>query len=293
MLSILIPIYNFDVTKLVQKLVDQCQKAKIDYEIICFDDKSKDKFKNLNRPILNLFGVNYVELSENYGRSKIRNKLAQVAQFEYLLFLDCDSKIKYASFIKNYVKLIKKEVDVSYGGRFYKKSKPRAKSKQLHWNYGVKREALSLKARDKKPYVSFLSNNFLIHKALFLQILFDEDIKGYGYEDLVFAQVLKYNQIEIVHIENPTEHIDLITTDDFLKKTETATENLKILIKQGKIKETKLSKAGFRLDKFNLRPLFLKQFEKRRDKLMANLHSTEPKMFYLDLFKLYLFVKED
>lgn len=293
MISILIPIYNFNVTALVQKLVDQCSKAKIHFEIICFDDGSSPKFKALNQPILNLMGVNYVELSENYGRSKIRNKLAKVAQYDYLLFLDCDSKIKYANFIKNYIKEIKREADVTYGGRYYKKGKPRAKSKVLHWKYGSIREALSINKRLKKPYLCFLSNNFLIHRELFLQILFDESIQGYGYEDLVFARVLEYNEIEVRHIHNPTEHIDLIKTDHFLAKAETATENLKNLIKQGKIKETKLSKTAVRLENFRLKKLFLKWFKNNTDKIMSNLRSDNPNLRYLDAYKLFLFFAED
>jgi len=250
MISILIPIYNFNVTALVQKLVDQCSKAKIHFEIICFDDGSSPKFKALNQPILNLMGVNYVELSENYGRSKIRNKLAKVAQYDYLLFLDCDSKIKYANFIKNYIKEIKREADVTYGGRYYKKGKPRAKSKVLHWKYGSIR-------------------------------------------DLVFARVLEYNEIEVRHIHNPTEHIDLIKTDHFLAKAETATENLKNLIKQGKIKETKLSKTAVRLENFRLKKLFLKWFKNNTDKIMSNLRSDNPNLRYLDAYKLFLFFAED
>jgi glycosyltransferase involved in cell wall biosynthesis len=293
MISILIPIYNFDITALVQKLVDQCVKAKIRFEVICFDDGSSPKFKAKNQAVLNLMSVNYVEMSQNYGRSKIRNKLAKVAQYDYLLFLDCDSKIKYASFIKNYVKEIKKEVDVCYGGRFYKKSKPRAKGKILHWKYGTTREALPLKKRNKKPYLTFLSNNFLVHRELFLQILFDESIQGYGYEDLVLARVLEYNEIEVVHIHNPTEHIDLVKTNDFLAKAETATENLKNLIKQGKIKETKLSKTADFLSKFGLEKLFIKWYSRKKETIMSNLASKEPSMRYLDAYKLALFLSDD
>lgn len=293
MISILIPIYNFDVTALVEKLVMLCSKAKIRFEIICFDDGSSPKFKTINQPILNLVGVNYVELSQNYGRSRIRNKLAKVAQYDHLLFLDCDSKIKYAGFIKNYVKAIKADVEVCYGGRFYKKSKPRAKSKVLHWKYGSLREALPLKKRKKKPYLSFLSNNFLIQRELFLQILFDESIQGYGYEDLVFAGVLEYNEIEITHIQNPTEHIDLIKTEDFLAKAETATDNLKNLIKQGKIRGTKLSRTAELLQKCLIANLFLRWYNRNESRILENLHSADPSMKYLDAFKLHLYLADD
>ncbi|MBK9736768.1 MAG: glycosyltransferase family 2 protein [Saprospiraceae bacterium] len=39
-------------------------------------------------------------MSENLGRSKIRNWLGKAAYFEYILFLDGDSTIKSKDFIK-------------------------------------------------------------------------------------------------------------------------------------------------------------------------------------------------
>ena len=42
MLSILIPIYNYNVYPLVEELHKQCIECKIDFEIICIDDASTD-----------------------------------------------------------------------------------------------------------------------------------------------------------------------------------------------------------------------------------------------------------
>lgn len=292
MISILIPIYNFNATDLVQKIVNQCIKAKITYEVICFDDGSLEKFKEQNRPLLNLMGVNYVELSENYGRSRIRNKLAKVASFPFMLFLDCDSKIKYASFIKNYVKEIKAGNDVVYGGRVYKKGKPRSKAKLLHWKFGTEREALPLTKRAKKPYLSFQTNNFLIHQDVFTENRFDESIDGYGYEDLVFAEILKQKGIPITHIHNPVEHIDLIPKDRFLEKTKTATENLKILLANGQILETRLTKLASKIRSFGLSNLTLKYLRKKKPAILDNLRSDNPQLRKLDMYKLLLFLED-
>ena len=292
MISVLIPIYNFNVTKLVEKLVNQSIKAKIPFEIICFDDYSDEKFKIQNRPILNLMGVNYVELSENYGRSRIRNKLASVASFPHMLFLDCDSKIKYASFIKNYVKEIKSDNYVVYGGRVYKKGKPRSIDKLLHWKFGTEREALPLNKRIKRPYLSFQTNNFLIHQDVFNENKFDESIDGYGYEDLVFAEILKRKGIPITQIHNPVEHIDLIGVKPFLKKTETATNNLKILLEKGQISETRLTKLATQLQSLRLSKLVLSYLKKNKNKILANLHSKNPSLRKLDMYKLLLFLQD-
>ena len=88
MLSILIPIFNKDVRPLVYSLAKQCIKANINYQILCFDDKSEDKWKEKNSELASKININYTELSENLGRSRIRNWLGKAAYFEYLLFLD-------------------------------------------------------------------------------------------------------------------------------------------------------------------------------------------------------------
>ena len=133
MLSVLVPIYNFDSRKLVSQLVNQCDKQKILFEINAGDALTLaqlEKFKLINRSMIGHYGVSYIEMPENYGRAKIRNKLAQNARFENLLFLDCDSKIGHKSFIKKYLTHLN-AADVIAGGRKYRNTKPKNKKLQL------------------------------------------------------------------------------------------------------------------------------------------------------------------
>ena len=104
MLSILIPVYNWDVRELVTELYRQGRDAGIPFEILCFDDDSTAAFQTLNRDMEKLEGVRYLEMPENLGRARIRNRLGQAAQFPYLLFMDCDSKPVYSDFIQRYCK---------------------------------------------------------------------------------------------------------------------------------------------------------------------------------------------
>src|SRR5688572_12330280 len=90
-LSILIPIYNQDVLQLVSELLTQCRQITTRFEIILYDDASKDKYRKRHRYLNEEPEVRYVELRENIGRAAIRNRLAQDANFNYLLFLDNDS----------------------------------------------------------------------------------------------------------------------------------------------------------------------------------------------------------
>ena len=97
-LSILIPCYNWDVQSLINHLHSLCVNSqKLNkFEIICIEDASKECFSN--DQISELSNVKYKKLTQNIGRAKIRNLMAQKAQYEWLLFIDADSKI-YNSFV--------------------------------------------------------------------------------------------------------------------------------------------------------------------------------------------------
>jgi len=121
--SILIPIFNFDVRPLVNDLHGQCEACAIAYEILCFDDGSTPQFKMLNKEIWKLPNVIYRDMPQNLGRSAIRNALSRAARFEQLLFMDCDSKVVSTDFIKNYLTHAAPNCLV-YGGRCYQASPP-------------------------------------------------------------------------------------------------------------------------------------------------------------------------
>jgi len=85
-LSILIPVYNYDVRDLVHKLHDQLIELDTPVEILCYDDASTDEsYKVTNREINKLSVVIYKELPANIGRAAIRNKLANEANYNYYL----------------------------------------------------------------------------------------------------------------------------------------------------------------------------------------------------------------
>ena len=107
MLSILIPIYNFAVIypqKLVNELSSQAQDLNIAFEILCVDDTSKTTYIKLNDGLEKINCQNYQLNIKNIGRSAIRNLLTDKAQYDYLLFLDCDVQIG-DNFIKKYIEV--------------------------------------------------------------------------------------------------------------------------------------------------------------------------------------------
>ncbi|OFX20634.1 MAG: hypothetical protein A2041_07695 [Bacteroidetes bacterium GWA2_31_9b] len=225
MLSICIPIYNFYVDELVNELHSQALLLKIDFEIILIDDFSETLFKNQNKCLVELPNVKYIELPENIGRSKIRNLFLKHAQFNYLLFLDCDAYIDSKSYLKKYIKSIKPETNVLCGGLSYNLKKTEKKYR-LRWKYGLKKEVLSLNYRLENPYKSFNTIHFLIKRAILQNIPFEERIAGYGHEDTFFGYQLKMNKIAITHIDNPVINDSLESNEEFITKSEQAIQNL-------------------------------------------------------------------
>jgi glycosyltransferase involved in cell wall biosynthesis len=272
----------------VETLANQCKQLDYPYEIICYDDCSSEEHKVHNRELDGIFGVSYVELSENLGRSKIRNWLAKNARYESLLFIDCDSEVDRDDFVASYVNLIG-EAQVIYGGRKYDAEKPSDTSKTLHWKYGGKREAMPLKDRLKIPYRSFQTNNFLIDRSLILAHPFDEKIKTYGYEDLLIAETFKNKGIPIFHIENPLIHKGLEAADDFLKKSKDAAENLAILYHQQKLTDTKMISFHKKLKMLGFNSLLNTLIRRKKDGIIDNLLSNNPNLFYFDLYRYELF----
>lgn len=290
MLSILIPIYNEDVTKLVKDLVYQCNRQRIDFEVICFDDGSRLSIKAKNEVLRSTFRVNYVEMSENLGRAKIRNWLAKSASFPHLLFLDGDSKLINKSFIKNYVTYLPSD-KLIVGGRIYKPKEPKSAKKKLHWRYGASRESLPAKARQKAGPIHFHSNNFIIPSKIFKEIQFDPHHTGYGYEDLLFAQQVETKGYEILHIDNPTRHNKIESTDRFVAKSKEGIINLTKLYSKDQITNTRLIKVYEKLKRYHLLPLAHKYLKSKKSAYWENIHSNDPSVRQFNLWKLLLFIE--
>jgi hypothetical protein len=286
MISVLIPVYNFNVTNLVVEIHNQLTFLKIDFEIICIDDASTQDFVE-NNTIKQLSDVTFIKLEKNIGRSKIRNLLVLKSKYKWLLFLDVDVFPKKQNFIKNYIKCINsKDGEVYVGGICYQSKKPN-KERLLRWIYGKKREEVSLLKRRKTPSKYFFSGNFLISKTVFNAIKFDETINKYGYEDVLFAISLKRRDINIVQINNPVIHLGISKTQVFLIDIKHSIENLATLSEnQILLNEIKILKVYAFLKRFKSVSVVRVLFLLLKPVLEKNLKSKNPKLFILDFYKL-------
>lgn len=297
MLSVLIPVYNYNVTRLVEELVRQITNAGFDAEIIVYDDGSELQYKEQNRVIIDFSLVNYVELSQNIGRAGIRNKLASAAKYPHLLFIDCDTEIQNPDYLKNYFQHFNIH-KIICGGNAYYKTKPADASLYLRWKYGVKREQKPSRLRNLKPWYSFMTNNFIIPRKYFDAIKFDESITKYGHEDTFFGIELKRKGIPVVHIDNPLIHKGLEPAIQYLTKTEESIENLCLLMqtKTDYLEEMtsaiKLLRFYFLLKKMKILRLYYFVFKMVKKSLRKNILGKKPSLFLFDLYKLgYLIEK--
>lgn len=230
MLTICVPIYNLNVTKLIQDLSKQGKKLKTPFEIILIDDCSLESYKKQNEAICSK--ETYIKLDKNIGRAKIRNRFLNYAKYNNLLFLDCDSTIISIHYLKNYIRFITNNpnYNVLFGGRIYDKKLP-TRNKMLRWKYGTKQESQSLNIRKQAPNKSFMTNNFLIRKSVFKKVNFDERIVEYGHEDTLFGYMLKKNKYKITHVDNAVLNENVEDNIVYLNKTEKSIHNLISILK--------------------------------------------------------------
>lgn len=290
MLSILIPVFNFDIRELVAALHRQATLLHLDFEIRCYDDASDERFYQLNKSVASLDKVIFQRLEKNIGRSAIRNKLASEAAFDNLLFLDCDSRLPDDDFLKRYVEKTDHE-SLIYGGRSYEVQPPSDPKKYLRWKYGIGREAIPYSVRVKHPYDSFMTNNFLVPKKTFLKIGLDEEMKGYGHEDTKFGYMLLLQHIPIIHINNPLIHIGLEDTGEFLEKTNEGLKNLLYLysrqhVPMSHLRSIRLLRYYNLLNKSGAKNIFLFFYRMVDSPVEKNLNSAKAKLFFFDLYRL-------
>lgn len=286
MLSILIPSYNFDIRSLVYQLHEQGEKLAVPFEIICIEDASSKEFTSLNKELQMLSHVQYQVLESNMGRSKIRNYLATQSQYDYLLFMDCDSMPVDIHYLQNYVQWLNPS-KLLYGGRCYQKNPPNKQELYFHWLYGKNREESNASTRQKCAYRSFMTNNFLIPKAIFQKIRFDEQLTQYGHEDTLFGMELKKRQVTILHLDNPLEHIGLEVNSAFLRKSKQAIQNLHFLYSKYKLnKEIRLLNFFIKTKKLYLHNFILMLYYLLQKTITKNLYSRHPQLKLFDFYKI-------
>lgn len=225
-LSILIPTYNFDCYALVNALVAQAQAIEnLHFEVLVVEDGSTNTVTlAANNAITTLAHCTYWVRKENVGRAKIRNILARQAQYSWLLFIDSDMKMIKPDFLLTYLKTAEQHL-VIYGGNSI--AGDLGYTHNLKYKYEVNAEPHhTAEKRNQHPFQNFNTSNFLIEKKVILAHPFNENIKRYGYEDVLFGKQLAQNGITIFHIDNPVGFEVYESNPSFIHKIEEGLQTL-------------------------------------------------------------------
>ena len=221
-LSILIPTFDYVCYTLVHDVHTQCE-AMGDfggYEIIVLEDGGKDRGKAIaNHKINELSHCKYIRNEKNVGRAAIRNRLADMARGEWLIFMDSDGKVISSDFIRKYMENAQNPTNIICGGLTHTKVCP-TPSCSLRWKYEHYYEV------SQKKNKTFRSFCFMIYQSTFQQVRFNESYSGYGMEDMQFGIDIQTKGFNFKHIDNPLLNNDLETNSRFLKKTEESLHTL-------------------------------------------------------------------
>ena len=219
-LSILIPTYNKACGTLVADLQAQAEATGIDYEIIVADDGSTDQstIEANERDISHRPHCTYIIRGENVGRAKIRNFLAQKAQFCRLLFIDSDMSVGDADFISRYA-AAEAEGVVDGGVKIVGDERLLAGNLRFLYEKAAEPEHTAEKRR-LRPHQHLHTANLMIARSVMTDCPFDERFSHYGYEDVMLGKELHERHIPVCHIDNPLDFGSFETNAAFVAKTE-------------------------------------------------------------------------
>lgn len=288
-ISILIPVYNDDCTKLVsclRKIADAT--SGLVYEIVVAEDGSNDEETiQQNSHILQIPHCRYVKRDNNVGRAAIRNILAKEAKYEWLLFLDCDVYIPNKDFLSNYIKVASPN-QVVYGGLSISGNSNELKN-NLRYKYEKRSEPRQCASmRNKHPYQSFRTTNFFVERAIMIAHPFNEHIKTYGYEDVMFGKTMHENGIHVFHIDNQVHYIHYESNAAYLSKIEEAMHTLH-QFKKDLAEYSSLITLQKRLHSCHLDMLLDGMFRLMRKWWRRNILSSHPSLALFNIYRLGLY----
>lgn len=235
LLSILIPVYNWDARPLLAALLEEIGSARLerDVNLLVMDDRSSDaEMRGRNARFAATYRgdfFTYVPLEENLGRAGVRNQLASARGGEYLLFLDCDTLPDSDHFIRAYLeRLAQDPADVICGGVSYQTRLRAERAYDFHAYFGRRKETRTAEQRNRAPGKHLLTSNVLVRRDVFCVTPFNEEFRGYGYEDIEWGMRLAKER-RILHINNSVSHLGLCARPDMYRKMRASIANYLLL----------------------------------------------------------------
>lgn len=204
-LSIIVPVYN--IIQYLPKCLDSILSQTLrDIEIICVDDCSTDNSLNiLEEYSLKDNRIKLLKLDKNYGQGYARNRGIEIAQGEYIGFVDGDDYIDAKYFEALYNSAVKQDADISVAS-ILKHKKNYKKYNVIYKKEGIA-ENIQDKIKlcgDKKKFFFYAWNK--IYKTDLIKNNGIEFAQGQIYEDVIFAIEALYYSNRVVSVPNIKYH---------------------------------------------------------------------------------------
>jgi glycosyltransferase involved in cell wall biosynthesis len=293
-ISLLIPVFDYDIIALVHSMKDAMGKVPEFFEIVIGDDGSSAEYHEKYRS-LETENVKVISSEKNIGRAAIRNKLALEARGDFLIFIDADVMLPGTAeaYILKWLPYMKTS-RVICGGTLYHDSPPGDPDKLLRWKYGKWREQKSAAERNKHPHAGFSTFNVMIEKSVFSKIRFNEELKQYGHEDTLLGYQLKKAGINVLHIDNGLMHEGLESNREFLIKTKLGIENLsklydKVTDKRSFSETVTILRYYNKLKYFGSTRILAAIFIKYRERMEIRLDSSNISLLLFGFYKMSMF----
>lgn len=225
-LSVLIPFYKDDACELLKALLSQSVDTDT-CEILIYDDGSEDP--QLNNKVSDIvksatIQSEFLIADKNSGRSAARNALQESSNADWVLFLDADMRPVTDHFLQDYINLIDTQVgDIIFGG-FTVPEVAQSPDHELHRALSEVSDCITLSARQAAGPQFVASSNLCVRKEILLQEGFDDNFKGWGWEDSEWAaRVAK--RFSLIHADIPALHLGLESTETLLRRFRTSGPN--------------------------------------------------------------------
>jgi glycosyltransferase involved in cell wall biosynthesis len=293
-ISLLIPVFDYDIVALVHSMKSAMGKVPEFCEILIGDDGSSPEFREKYRSLEDA-SVRVIFSKKNIGRAAIRNRLALEAKGDFLLFIDADAMLTATAevFMLKWLPMMQ-VYKVICGGVLYHDSPPGDPDKLLRWKYGKAKEQRRASERNKHPHSNFSTFNVLFDKSIFSKIRFNEELKQYGHEDTLMGYQLKKAGIDVFHINNGLMHDGLESNKEYLNKTKLGIENLSKLYdnvtdKKAFSQTVRILEVYNRLSFFRLTRVLAGIFIRYRERMEIRLDSSNISLRLFRFYKICMF----
>ena len=252
-----------------------------------FDDGSQDPAltRHLTRQIMRFPGpARLICAPQNAGRSHARNRLFELADTDWILFLDADMQPDDTDFLTRYLAIIEAQAAPALvaGGFSLEHAHPTAQTR-LHAAQSLASECVPAEARAQAPGRYVFSSNILVHRDVLAAVSFDPAFTGWGWEDVDWGLRVAA-AFPVTHIDNCATHLGLDPDAALIEKYASSADNFYKLVKRHpeEMQATPLYRAAKRLS--SLWGLGLLRSVSRHLALMQRL-PIKVRLFALKLFR--------